>query len=182
MGRAPADPYCRRAGSSSHLPTPVFVAIALGSNVGDRQRHLEWAVAELRRFVSDLRVSSFMETDPVPPGPYPRFLNAAVAGYSTDPPHDLLAALLALEAARGRERPFPDAPRTLDLDLILYGDRIIDDPLLRVPHPRFRQRLFVLRPLAAIAPEAVDPETGLTMVELLERAGHGREDGPLAAR
>ena len=78
-------------------------------------------------------------------------------------PRALLDALLAIERERGRERPYPNAPRTLDLDLILFGDAVIDEPGLVVPHPRFRERRFVLEPLAEIAPDLVDPVSGLTV-------------------
>ena len=77
--------------------------------------------------------------------------------------------LLAIESAYGRERPFPNAPRTLDLDLILLGASVLDDPGLQVPHPRFRERFFVLGPLAEVAPDMVDPVTGLKVWELLRK-------------
>lgn len=146
-------------------------AIALGSNVGDRRSALEFAVARLRALLDDVRVSSFIETPPEPPSapddaPY---LNAVAIGRSTATPRDLLAALLAIERNFGRERPYAGAPRTLDLDLILAGDAVVSEPGLQVPHPRFRERRFVLQPLAAIAPELVDPVTGLTIRELLAR-------------
>jgi 2-amino-4-hydroxy-6-hydroxymethyldihydropteridine diphosphokinase len=81
----------------------------------------------------------------------------------------LLERLLEIEEERGRSRPYPTAPRTLDLDLILYGDQIIDEEGLSVPHPRFRQREFVLRPLAEIAPQMIDPVTGVTVREISNR-------------
>ena len=102
-------------------------------------------------------------------GPQPRFLNAAAVGDTAFSPRALLEALLAVERACGRERPFAGAPRTVDLDLILYGDAIISEPGLVVPHPRFRERRFVLAPLAEIAPEWIDPVTRLTVGTLLER-------------
>lgn len=147
--------------------SPVPVAIALGSNLGDRRGHLNWAVEQLGRYLSNLHVSTFIETDPVGVAePQPPYLNAAVAGTTTLSPQDLLAVLLALERAQGRERPSFRAPRTLDLDLILYGDRVIDEPGLTVPHPRFRERAFVLGPLAEVAGEWVDPGTGKTVAEM----------------
>ncbi len=82
-------------------------------------------------------------------------------------PVDLLEALLALERARGRERPSPRAPRTLDLDMIFYGDLVLDTPALALPHPRLRERQFVLAPLAELVPEWRDPVTGKTIQELL---------------
>jgi 2-amino-4-hydroxy-6-hydroxymethyldihydropteridine diphosphokinase len=144
------------------------VAVALGSNLGDRRAHLDFAVAKLRSLLRHVAVSRYHDTVPVGiTGPQPLYLNAAATGEATLSAQDLLDALLAIEAARGRERPFPNAPRTLDLDLILYGDLVIDGPGLTVPHPRFRERRFVLEPLAEIAPEAVDPVTGRTIRELL---------------
>ena len=80
---------------------------------------------------------------------------------------ELLDELLAIEREFGRERPYPGAPRTLDLDLVLLGDAVIDEPGLQVPHPRFRDRFFVLGPMAEIAPELEDPVTGLRVAELL---------------
>jgi 2-amino-4-hydroxy-6-hydroxymethyldihydropteridine diphosphokinase len=145
------------------------VAVALGSNVGDRSSHLTFAVERLRGLLSAFRVSSFIETAPVGVAPQPAFLNAAAIGLAACGPHELLEALLRIEAERGRERPYPGAPRTLDLDLILFGAAILDEPGLVVPHPRFRERGFVLEPLAAVAPDMRDPVTGLSVRELLAR-------------
>jgi 2-amino-4-hydroxy-6-hydroxymethyldihydropteridine diphosphokinase len=147
----------------------IPVAIALGSNLGDRERHLRTALAALAQLLTDLRVSSFHETDPVGVAPQPRFLNAAATGRTALPAAALLSELLAIEKRHGRERPHAGAARTLDLDLILYGDTVRDEPGLVVPHPRFRDRRFVLAPLAEIAGEWRDPTTGLTVGELLER-------------
>ena len=147
----------------------VPVAIALGSNLGDRHSHLAFAVTQLEAVLSAIRVSSSYETEPVGVGLQPRFLNAALIGFTSLSPEDLLYQLLRIEQARGRERPHPGAPRTLDLDLVLYGDAVLSQPGLRVPHPRFRERRFVLEPLAEIAPGWRDPETGLTIRVLFER-------------
>jgi 2-amino-4-hydroxy-6-hydroxymethyldihydropteridine diphosphokinase len=92
-----------------------------------------------------------------------------VVGTTLLNPRALLEALQAIERAAGRERPFVNAPRTLDLDLILYGDFVIDEPGLQVPHPRFRDRLFVLEPLAEVAGDWVDPVSQQTVLELRER-------------
>ena len=145
----------------------VPVAIALGSNLGDRQLLLRKAVAALGQYLQQLRVSTFHETDPVGVGDQPRFLNAAATGYTTLPAHDLLHALIDIERQLGRERPYPGAPRTLDLDLILYGDFIVNERDLVVPHPRFRDRSFVLEPLAEIAPKIVEPVSGENIAGLL---------------
>jgi 2-amino-4-hydroxy-6-hydroxymethyldihydropteridine diphosphokinase len=144
----------------------VRVAIALGSNLGDRERHLQDAVAALTASIHNLRVSAFYETDPVGVGEQPRFLNAAATGETELSARALLDTLLEIERRFGRERPYPGAPRTLDLDLILYGQSIIEAAGLIVPHPRFREREFVLRPLAEIAAEWIDPVTARTVGEL----------------
>ena len=144
------------------------VAIALGSNEGDRESHLDFAIGRLSAILSSIKVSRWYETAPVGVGLQPLFLNGAAVGRTTLSPRELLDILLTIERERGRERPFPKAPRTLDLDLILFGDRVIDEPGLTVPHPRFRQRQFVLEPLAEIAPDMVDPVTGLNVQELLD--------------
>lgn len=145
------------------------VAIALGSNLGDRQDHLQHAIARLQPDIPDMIVSDLFETDPVGVDPQPRFLNGALTGRWQGTARSLLDRLLEIELSRGRRRPHPGAPRTLDLDLILFGTLIIDEPGLSVPHPRFRNRGFVLLPLAQIAPEMMDPTTGLSVGQLCQR-------------
>ena len=148
----------------------VTVAVALGSNLGDRRAHLDFAVSRLETVLSNLRVSSYRDTDPVNvPGAQSLFLNAAAAGETDVSARELLGILLAIERERGRERPFPGAARTLDLDLVLYGDLVTGEPELTVPHPRFRERRFVLEPLAEVAPDLIDPVTGLSVGQLLRR-------------
>jgi 2-amino-4-hydroxy-6-hydroxymethyldihydropteridine diphosphokinase len=159
----------QRAQSAQPLARTQVVAIALGSNQGDRDGTLRQAVAALGQHLTNVRVSAFHETEPVGVGPQPRFLNAAVTGETTLSARDLLETLLDIERRFGRKRPHPGAPRTLDLDLILYGDAILDEPGLVVPHPRFRERAFVLYPLAQIAGHWTDPMTGHTVTELLGR-------------
>jgi 2-amino-4-hydroxy-6-hydroxymethyldihydropteridine diphosphokinase len=155
-----------------------IAAVALGSNLGDRSSHLDYAVARLKTLLGGVRVSRYIETDPVGVAePQPRYLNAAAVGKTALSARALLDGLLAIERDRGRERPHANAPRTLDLDLILLGDLVIDEPGLVVPHPRFRERRFVLEPLAEIAPALVDPVSGRTVVDLLVMLRHARGPG-----
>ena len=143
------------------------VAIALGSNLGDRAAHLDWAIAALGAHLSELQASPYEETAPVEVADHqPDYLNAVAVGRTRLDPHALLDVLLGLEAARGRTRPGRRAARTLDLDLVLYGDRVIDEPRLQVPHPRFVDRPFVLGPLAALAPRWREPVSGRTLAGL----------------
>ena len=111
-------------------------------------------------------------------GPQPMFLNAAATGESMLPAPALLDVLLAVEQRFGRERPYVSAPRTIDLDLILYGNAVIETEGLTVPHPRFRERRFVLEPLAEIAADWIDPVTGKTIGELLRALGGSERTRP----
>ena len=133
------------------MAEPVIAYIALGSNLGDRHAHLAFGISRLRQFLTDVRVSSIHETAPEGVDePQPDYLNAVVAGMTALGPHELLHALLAIERERGRTRASFRASRTLDLDLILYGDEVINTPELTVPHPRYLERQFVTRPLAEV--------------------------------
>jgi 2-amino-4-hydroxy-6-hydroxymethyldihydropteridine diphosphokinase len=154
--------------TDTQLP-PLAVAVALGSNLGAREDHLSFAVDRLSGVLAHLRVSSFHLTDPVDVAPQPQFLNAVAVGFTRHSPRQVLDRLLAIERERGRTRPHPGAPRTLDLDLVMYGGEVIDEPGLQVPHPRFRERRFVLEPLAELVPSMRDPVTGLTVEQLLGR-------------
>jgi 2-amino-4-hydroxy-6-hydroxymethyldihydropteridine diphosphokinase len=147
------------------------VVIALGSNEGERAAHLAFAVERLQRLLDGVRVSRTIATPPAPPAAPtdPPYLNAVVVGATESSAREVLDGLLAIERARGRTRPHAGAPRTLDLDLILFGDQTIQEKGLEVPHPRFRERRFVLEPLAELAPDLVDPVTGLTVRQLLAR-------------
>lgn len=148
----------------------VPVAVALGSNLGDRDALLDAAEERLAVLLSGAVASGRYETTPVGgPPDAPLYLNEVVVGSTTLGPRSVLDALLAIEQEYGRDRPGRDAPRTLDLDLILYGDFVIDEPGLVVPHPRFRDRAFVLDPLTEVASDWVDPISGLTMAELRRR-------------
>jgi len=153
------------------LATSTNVVIALGSNLGNREAQLAFAVRRLSAILSNLQQSRWYDTDPVGvSADQPRYLNGVVVGETALSARELLNELLAIEQAAGRTRPSPMAPRTLDLDLILYGNQRIQEPGLAVPHPRFRERLFVLEPLADLAPDLVDPESGKTISALLARA------------
>jgi 2-amino-4-hydroxy-6-hydroxymethyldihydropteridine diphosphokinase len=149
--------------------TPV--AVALGSNLGDRERYLREALDALRPIIDNLRASTFHETAPVGVDPQPDFLNAVAVGETGLSARELLDALLTIESRLGRVRPHPGAARIVDLDLILYNSAVIDQPGLIVPHPRFRERAFVLAPLAELAAGWTDPVTGRTVADLL-RALH----------
>ena len=148
------------------------IAIALGSNLGDRTQHLETAIDLLMPHLRQALVSTFVETAPEGvPDDQPRYLNAALVGEAQLLPATLLQRLLSIEEQLGRTRPYWGAPRIIDLDLILYGDVRLFEPGIQVPHPRFRERRFVLAPLAEIAPELVDPVTGKTVADLLADLG-----------
>ena len=138
--------------------------IGLGSNLGEREATLAAAVEELDAApgVSVLGVSTLIDTEPVGVLDQPRFLNGALALETELPARELLELLLAVEARFGRDRSAVPAqgPRTLDLDLLVYGEEEIDEPGLRVPHPRLHERAFVLRPLAEVEPELVVPGKG----------------------
>jgi 2-amino-4-hydroxy-6-hydroxymethyldihydropteridine diphosphokinase len=137
--------------------------VALGSNLGAREQHLSAALAALRATpgIRSLAASHVYETRPVGPGAQGCYLNAVARLETELAPRALLERLLAIERSEGRERgPLRDLPRSLDLDLLLYGDRRIDEPGLVVPHPRLHERGFVLEPLCDLAPEAVHPTLG----------------------
>ncbi len=148
---------------------PTLVAIALGSNLGDREAHLAFAVGRLAGLLTHLRQSTWHDNAAVGVTDQPRYLNGVVVGETTLTPRELLDRLLAIEREDGRERPLRWAARTLDLDLILYGSARLAEPRLVVPHPRFRERLFVLEPLAELEPAWVDPVSGVAVSELLQR-------------
>ena len=136
------------------------MAISLGSNLGDRRAHLEYASTHSSSTLPISPSHRFWKQSPSASVPSTaRILNAVIVGRTQLSARVLLERLLEIEEERGRARPYPMAPRTLDLDLILYGDDIIEEDGLAVPHPRFRERGFVLRPLAEIAPEMIDPVT-----------------------
>jgi 2-amino-4-hydroxy-6-hydroxymethyldihydropteridine diphosphokinase len=152
------------------------VYLALGSNLGDRRGNLDAALAALRGHpaIRVGAVSTFIETEPMggPAGQGP-YLNGAARIETDLAPADLLAELKCIERELGRREGPRWGPRPIDLDIILYDDLRMDTPELTLPHPRFRERRFVLTPLAEIAPEVRDPVTGCMVKELLLRLGEG---------
>ena len=138
------------------MSSAVLAHVALGANLGDARAMVSDAIAALDRLPQTrlLRASALYRSAPWEASG-PDFINAVAAVETVLDAHELLRALQALELQAGRERPYRNAPRTLDLDLLLYGDAVIDTPDLSVPHPRLRERAFVLLPLAEIAPALV---------------------------
>jgi 2-amino-4-hydroxy-6-hydroxymethyldihydropteridine diphosphokinase len=147
-----------------------IVVVALGSNLGDRVGNLCFAGSRLQaRGVPSHKISSVYETPPVGFLDQPPFLNMVVAGTSRLPPRELLSIFHSVEEAAGRGRSFPYAPRPLDLDLLFFGGRIVREEGFTVPHPRWKERSFVTRPLGEILPDLRDPESGWSVQEVQRR-------------
>ncbi|HTL48530.1 MAG TPA: 2-amino-4-hydroxy-6-hydroxymethyldihydropteridine diphosphokinase [Verrucomicrobiae bacterium] len=147
------------------------VFIGVGSNLGDRFDN----VAKARRLLAAsegiklVRISPNFETDPVDvPGEQPKFVNAAWEIETELPPKSLLSVLKGIENKLGRERPYPNAPRTIDLDILFYGEQAVEEDSLLIPHPRLHERFFVLKPMSVLAPKWMHPKLGQTMEKLLE--------------
>ncbi len=159
----------RELGDPTTLPATVPAVIALGSNLGDRQRNIEQAIETLDSHpsITLLKRSSIFDTEPEGGLPQPRFLNGVVLIETQLSPWQLLDVLHEIEKAGGRTRTGSNEPRTIDLDLLFYSDKVIHQEGLVVPHPRAHERRFVLEPLAQIAPDWVHPEKSLTISELL---------------
>ncbi len=143
-------------------------AIAIGTNLGDREAHIAHARAALARLPRTTLVafSSVHDTEPVGPVPQGRYLNAAAIVDTELSARELLDELQRIEHEAGRVRGERWGPRTLDLDLLLFGDAVIDEPGLHVPHPRMHERTFVLGPLAEIAPEIFHPVLGRSVEKI----------------
>ncbi len=146
---------------------PKRAYIGLGANLGDREQMLREALQRLATLGEVKAVSSLYETEPVGFLDQPPFLNAVAAVETVRTAGEIVPALLAIERDLGRTRTFRNAPRTLDLDLLLLGDETIDTPGVALPHPRMHERAFVLVPLAEIAPEEIHPVLRRRIVELL---------------
>ncbi len=152
-------------------PSVETVLFGLGANLGDALSQLRRAVEALARTLSDVRTSSVYRTPPLGPGPQPEYFNAVVMGRTSRSPRETLRLALELEAAAGRTRPYPNAPRTLDVDILFHGSSVIHEGDLDVPHPRWSERAFVVVPLLDVAPRWRDPESGRTVADVA--AEHG---------
>ena len=142
--------------------------ISAGSNIGDRKTNLEFALKALTPETVVKKVSSYFETEPVGYLNQPWFLNVAVEVETDFAPLELLKLCNGIEESGGRVRSFQNAPRTLDLDILLYGDLVMNDASLTIPHPRMAERRFVLEPLAQIAPDVMHPVLKQSIRQLLE--------------
>ena len=146
------------------------VLLGLGANLGNALSQLQLAIASLSLSISDLRTSAVYRTPPVGP-PQPDYLNAVVRGRTLRTPEETLELAHELEQTAGRTRPYPNAPRTLDVDLLFHGASVIHEEGLEVPHPRWSERAFVVVPLLDVASDWRDPETGKTVEEVASAHG-----------
>lgn len=147
---------------------PVMIYLGLGSNLGDREGNLERAIDLLSQRFRMGKASSIYDTEPVGNVNQPRFLNMACQIYTTLPPAGLLAAVKGIELKLGRVLPAsPNSPRPIDIDILFYGDQVVNTPDLVIPHPRLTERAFVLIPLVEIAPNLAHPVKSKTVKQLL---------------
>jgi 2-amino-4-hydroxy-6-hydroxymethyldihydropteridine diphosphokinase len=148
--------------------------LSLGSNVGDREAQLREAQNRLAALGRVISRSAFYETEPVEFTQQPWFVNCAVGLETTLVPQELMASILAIEEKMGRRREQKKGPRTIDIDILLFGDEIVESSALIIPHPAMHQRRFVLEPLAEIAPEVRHPILKKTIQELLDELPPGQ--------
>jgi 2-amino-4-hydroxy-6-hydroxymethyldihydropteridine diphosphokinase len=146
---------------------PVTVYLGLGSNLGDRKENLDRALDLISQRMRLGNISSIYDTDPVDNINQPRFLNMVCQAFTRLAPEGLLALAKGIESKMGRYGKSKD-PRPIDIDILLYGERVIETTELIIPHPRMMERAFVLGPLVEIAPDLVHPVSGKTMKELLQ--------------
>ena len=147
--------------------TRVAIYLALGSNLGDRMSNLASAVERLSRKITIKKISSVYETEPVYYEEQPLYLNAALCAVTELDPFELLRFVKSIESDLGRKPSFRNAPRLIDIDILFYGDQVIETSELTIPHPRLAERAFVLVPLAEIAPRLVHPVLQKRVSELL---------------
>jgi 2-amino-4-hydroxy-6-hydroxymethyldihydropteridine diphosphokinase len=150
------------------------VYLSLGSNVGDRANHLREAITRLQRAGRVVLVSALYETEPVEVTNQCWFLNCAIELETTKMPNELMAEVLAIEQEMGRQRTRNKGPRIIDIDILLFGNAVVDSPELTIPHPAMQKRRFVLEPLTEIAPEALHPVFDKTVQEMLDALPMGQ--------